>query len=378
MKIFVEAHTLLQNRSGVGWFAYGLSEGLQAHLKAGDSLSLLTHPREPIDLGTLLDNDQTYHKPIDWLPARAYHSLKFHNLMPPLDLLYGKGVYIFPNFIRWPLAQAPSVIAIHDLSMYDYPEYSSPQNLAFMTRHFKRSAEQADLIMAVSEFSKRTLCDRLNIPKEKVIVTYPAVPAHYYARTDDEVRAAKAKYSIFGKYMIFVSNLEPRKNLEGIIAAYRMLPAKLKQEVSLVLVGGHGWRDDDIRNAITEARLAGDRVIQPGYVDEDDLPALYTGAEASTYVSHYEGFGIPILEAMACGTPVIGGDNTGMPESAGKAAILVDSQDFDQISHAMHELLTKPALRNKHIEAGLKQVKKFDWQKSAGKLIAALHEQHLV
>ncbi|HSX33075.1 MAG TPA: glycosyltransferase family 1 protein [Candidatus Saccharimonadales bacterium] len=379
MNIFVEAHTILKNRSGVGWYTYGLSRALQARLGDGDNLYLLTHPREPIDLGELPDHDQTIEKPIDWMPARLYHALKFRNLMPPMDLIYGNGLYLFPNFIRWPLVHSPSVIFIHDLSMFVCPEYSSPANLTFMRRHLENSVRRANVIAAVSEYSKQVLCEHFDIDPNNVVVAYPAVDhSHYRPRTADEIAAVQAKYGVFGKYMLFVSNLEPRKNVEGIIAAYRQLPAKLRAEVSLVLIGGRAWQDEPIHAAIAAARLAGDRVIQPGYVDEADLPAFYAGAELSVYPSHYEGFGIPVLESMACGTPVITADNSSLPEVGGKAVTYVPSTDTKALTHAMQELLTKPALRDKFKKAGLSQAQKFTWDKTAATLLTSLAEHGLL
>ncbi|HEX8762187.1 MAG TPA: glycosyltransferase family 1 protein [Candidatus Saccharimonadales bacterium] len=379
MKLFVEAHTILKNRSGVGWFTHGLVRGLQSHLGPNDQLSLLTHPREPMDIADLLKNPQTLDKPIDWLPGRLYHALKFRNLVPPIDLAYGKGVYIFPNFIRWPLAHSPSVIVVHDLSMFDCPEYSSPQNLAFMTRHLGRSVEKADLIVAVSENSKKTLCDHFAINPRKVIVAHLAAePTLYYERGAEEVARVKGKYGIFGKYMLFVSTLEPRKNVEGLIRAYRNLPEKLRSEVSLVLVGGRGWRDESIRAAINDARIAGDRVVLPGYVETEDLPALYSGAETFVFPSHYEGFGLPVLEAMSCGTPVISANNSSLPEAGGTAAHYIDADDNDELTAAMKELLTNEPLQAKMRTAGLKQAAKFSWEKSSAAVLKGIEDNGLL
>lgn len=379
MRIIVEAHSILKNRSGVGSYAHSMVRGLQSHLKPTDSIHLLTHPNEPVDVEDLVRHPQTFDRPIDWMPSRVYHALKFRNAMPPVDLLYGKGIYFFPNFIRWPLAHSPSVIAVHDISMFDCPQYSSPANLEFMTKHLPGSVAKADMIVAVSEFSKKTLCDNFPIDPKKVIVTHLAADASlYYERSDQEIAGVKAKYGIFGKYMLFVGNLEPRKNLEGLVAAYRKLPAKLKDEVSLVLVGGRGWRDEDIRTAISDARIAGDRIILPGYVATEDLPAFYSGAEVFVWPSLYEGFGLPILEAMSCGTPVITANNSSLPEAAGKAALFVDANDTAQITESMRMMLTDPELRKKHVTAGYKQAKRFSWEKSTVAFLQGLKDNRLV
>lgn len=378
MKIFVEAHTILKNRSGVGWFTYGMVKGLQKSIGKHDSIELVTHPKEPMDIGDLVSDSKTIDRPIDWLPPQIYHALKFRNMMPPLDLFYGKGIYIFPNFIRWPLWRSPSIIVVHDLSMFVCPEYLHPKNLAFMTKHLPGSVKKADLIVAVSEASKQTLIEHFDIDPNKVIVAHLAAePSLYYRRSDEEIADVKAKYGIFGKYMLFVSTLEPRKNVEGLIAAYRALPAKQRAETSLVLVGGRGWQDEGIREAIRQARLAGDKVVLPGYVDTQDMAAMYSGAEAFVFPSHYEGFGLPILEAMSCGTAVITADNSSLPEAGGDAALYIDSRSHEQLVDAMKQVLTDDALREKLVKKGYKQAAKFSWENCADTIVAAIKKHKL-
>lgn len=378
MKIFVEAHTILKNRSGVGWFTYGMVQGLQKATGKRDSIKLVTHPKEPMDVGTLLADPKTTEMPIDWLPPQIYHALKFRNIMPPLDLFYGKGIYIFPNFIRWPLWRSPSIIVVHDLSMFVCPEYLHPKNLAFMTKHLPTSVKKADLIVAVSEASKQTLIEHFSIDPHKVVVAHLAAePSLYYRRSDEEIANTKAKYGIFGKYMLFVSTLEPRKNVEGLIAAYRALPAKQRAETSLVLVGGRGWQDEGIREAIRQARLAGDKVVLPGYVDTEDMAAMYSGAEAFVFPSHYEGFGLPILEAMSCGTAVITADNSSLPEAGGDAALYVDSHDHKQLVDAMKRVLTDDKLRETLVKKGYKQAAKFSWENCADTIVSSIKKLKL-
>ncbi|MDB5185594.1 MAG: glycosyl transferase group 1 [Candidatus Saccharibacteria bacterium] len=378
MKFFVESHTILKNKSGVGWFTHGLIKGMQSQLTDKDSIHLLTHPAEAMDIDDLLENSHTFDHPIDWMPARLYHALKFRNTIPPVDLVYGHGLYIFPNFIRWPLAHSPSVIVVHDLSMFDIPEYSSPKNVEFMTRHLPNSIAKADLIVAVSNSTKESLCNRFNVDPNKVVVAYLAAEPNHYRRTDEEIATVKAKYGIFGKYMLFVSTLEPRKNIEGIVRAYRALPKKLRDEYSLVLAGGWGWRDEAIREAIQEARMAGDRVVLTGYIDTDDKPALYSGATAFIWPSHYEGFGLPVVEAMSCGTPVLTANNSSLPEAGGDAALYVDSTSHEQLVEGMKQLLTDEHLRKQLIAKGYKQAGKFSWDTCAQTVLVGIHKHKLI
>ena len=377
MKLFVEAHTIVKNKSGVGYFAQGLVQGAQAQLDSRDSIHLITHPREPHDVDDLLKDRRTFEHPIDWMPGRLYHALKYRNTIPPIDLVYGKGVYVFPNFIRWPLARSPSVIVIHDLVVFDMPEYAHPKNVEFMTRHIPTSVEKADLIVAVSESSKQTLCRQFKVDPAKVIVTHLAAGPEYAPCSSDTVAAVRARYGIFGKYMLYLGTVEPRKNIEGIIRAYRALPKKLREEYSLVLAGGSGWRDEGIQQAIKEARMAGERVIATGYVDMDEKPALFSGAELFLFPSHYEGFGLPVVEAMQCGTPVITADNSSLPEAGGEAVVYVDSNNDEQLIDAMKQVLTDEKLRKKLIAKGFEQAKKFSWQKSAHGVLQGIKDRKL-
>lgn len=377
MKLFVESHTIIKNKSGVGWFAHGLVKGAQAELGPKDSIHLLTHPQEPHNTDDLLKDWRTFDHPIDWLPAQFYHALKFRNKLPPVDLLYGRGVYVFPNFIRWPLARSSSVIVVHDLSMFDMPEFSYPKNVEFMTRHLSTSVKRADLIIAVSKSTKQALCERFGVDPAKVIVTHLAAADDLYKRTEAEVAAAKAKYGIFGKYIFFVSNLEPRKNVDGIVRAYRALPRKLREEYSLVLSGGRAWRDDSIQAAINDARLAGERVITTGYIDIEDKPALISGAAVFLYPSHYEGFGIPVVEAMNCGTPVITANNTSLPEVGGDAVLYVDSRSDEQLTDALKSLLEDEKLRERYAAKGLKQAEQFSWPRTAHAVLEGIKSHGL-
>jgi glycosyltransferase involved in cell wall biosynthesis len=377
MKYFVEAHVILKNKSGVGWFAHGLVKGMQASLPKTDSIHLLTHPSEAMDVDELLHNKQTFEHPIDWLPARLYHALKFRNSMPPMDLFYGKGVYIFPNFVRWPLINSPSIITVHDLSMFDVPEYAHPKNLEFMTKHLPNSIKKADLIVSVSNSTKNVLCEKFNVDPSKIIVTHLAAEPNIYRRSEDEIASAKAKYGIFGKYLLFVGTLEPRKNIDGIVKAYRALPKKMRDEYSLVLVGGRGWRDEKISEAIHDARLAGERVITTGYIDIEDKPCLMSGAEVFVWPSHYEGFGLPIIEAMSCGTPVITANNSSLPEAGGDAALYVDSSDNKQLVEGLISLLNNSKKRKEMVSKGYKQAQKFSWEKCAGNVMDGIKKRRL-
>jgi len=180
---------------------------------------------------------------------------------------------------------------------------------------------------------------------------------------------------LLAELLLFVGNIEPRKNLITLLRAYNQLPTAIQNKCGLLLIGAKGWLDDEIHDMIIDMRMRGLKIIQPtDYVVDEDLPALYSGAKLFAYVSKYEGFGIPPIEAMACGTPVICSDNSSLPEAVGEAAILVKAADDKAIAQAIIELFSDQTKAAKYVELGYKQILKFDWEKSARLLLDALEE----
>jgi glycosyltransferase involved in cell wall biosynthesis len=185
---------------------------------------------------------------------------------------------------------------------------------------------------------------------------------------------AQARYGIGGRYLLYVGTLQPRKNLARVISAFSQLAsASALADVQLVLAGKRGWLYDDLFTQVARLGLAG-RVLFPGYIPESDLPALLGGALAFVYPSLYEGFGIPVLEAGACGVPVITSNTSSLPEVAGDAALLVDPYDVDAIADAMYRLVTDEALRAELTRRGAENVKRFSWEKCARETLAVLEQ----
>jgi glycosyltransferase involved in cell wall biosynthesis len=299
---------------------------------------------------------------------RTSNGLKIKGLQPPIDLLYGKKLYLYPNYTSWPMLFSPSIPFIYDLSFIFHPEFVAGPNQRFLAEQVGKSVKRASKILTISENSKREIVDYYGVKPDDIFICYPGVDTRsFYPRSDKETAYVKAKYGIFDdKYIMFLSNLEPRKNLKGLLGAYQQLPASIRKEYALLLVGAKGWNDQEIMDMILEMRMNGDRVIQPvDYVIDKDRPALYSGASVFAYVSHYEGFGIPPVEAMACGTPVVSADNSSLPEAVGDAAVMVDASDPTSIAKGLEKALTDTELRAKLIEKGYSQAEKFTYEKSA-------------
>lgn len=303
---------------------------------------------------------------------RISNGLKLRNKQPPLDLLFGKGTYLFPNFTSWPLARSKSIPIIYDLSYEKYPEFAEPRNQAFLSSQVRKTVSRADHIITISQNSKREIREFYGVGESSISVAYPAVDtAHYYRRSQNEINKALKKYHLEGSYILFVGNIEPRKNLIHLLLAYEKLPSQLRKKYSLVLVGAKGWQDAQIFETIQRLQSQGNLIQLPSKrVSDADMPAIYSGASVFVYPSIYEGFGIPPIEAMACGVPVVASDNSSLPEACGKAAILVSSRSKDEIKTAIQTILTDSADSRKAREKlGRHQVAKFSWGKSAAQLM---------
>lgn len=379
MKIGVEASCLgRKQRTGVDHYTYFLLRAMirQApqHQFELEYFRFITKP--PVSLGLEAPNVRQHR--VSLIPGKIYSALFKYMWAPPIDLLSGaRGqVYLFPNFARWHLMfTRKSVVVIHDLAYHHAPEYVPERLRDYLAKYVPKALTQANHILAVSEATRQDIIDTYGINPEKVTVASNAVDHDFfYRRNEAEVEKVLPKYGIEGSYIMFHGTIEPRKNLRGVMEAYRQLPDKLKRHYSLVLSGGKGWLDEDIHTQIADLQAQGARVVRTGYVDQADLPALYSGASAFLYPAFYEGFGLPIIEAMACGTPTITSNLSAMPEAAGDAGILIDPHDSTDIARAIESILTSPPTAKRMREAGLKQAAKFNWDDSARAALAAIEK----
>lgn len=302
---------------------------------------------------------------------RISNGLKIRGIQPFLDLFFGKKIYLFPNFSSWPLLWSKSLSIVYDLSYEKYPEYAEPRNQVFLSNEVKKTTQRSSRIITISENSKREISDFYDVPARSIDVLYPAVDtALFYRRTAKEVKTVQKKYNLEGGYILFVGNIEPRKNLKNLLLAYEKLDERIRHRHPLVLVGGKGWQDEEIYEIIQRLVFDGNKILRPTkYVDDQDLPALYSGASLFVYPSIYEGFGIPPVEAMACGAPVIASDNSSLPEAVGDAGLLVDALSVNDIAAAMESVFADEKLQHKLTKHGADQVAKFSWDESAAKLI---------
>lgn len=302
------------------------------------------------------------------LSFRTFSALWRRRWLPPMDLLYGRGVYIFPRFVDMPLLFSKSAVVILDLSFELHREYSDEQNAIFLSKQVGKSVSNSQKIITISANAKREIVDFYNLSSDFVKIATPATdPRFFYRRSAQEISIVKEKYNIEGDYILALSNLEPRKNLNALIDAYCSLPKEITNKTSLLLVGVKGWKTEALFEKITARVNEGYKIIRPStYVDDDDKPAVISGASMLVYPSHYEGFGMPPLEALACGVPVITSDNSSLPEVVGNAGRMVSSDNSDELLVAIKDYLgSMDSLTKKTIKAGPVQARKFSWKQSA-------------
>ena len=258
-----------------------------------------------------------------------------------------------------PRLRQPTVITIHDLTTLLFPQHHTRLNRLYLRWALPVMAQRARLIIANSCATQRDIVAQLGVAPEKIAVVYMGVDLQRFAPQPAAiVDAHLASVGVRAPYVLALGTLEPRKNLAALLQAYALLPPSAPQ---LVLTGGQGWGDNPLSVIIEQLGLT-KRVHLTGYVADKFLPALYSGAAAFVYPSFYEGFGLPVLEAMACGAPVITSNVSSLPEVAGEAAVLIDPQRPDQLAAALQTLLDSPAQCGALSEAGLARAHTLSWE----------------
>ncbi len=382
--IFIDGLGLVEGHfSGVGQYILGIMRGLDELLEEMKYQRAENIPRIVIIIprNTRAKYLKYNFKHIEFktfpLSFRVMSALWYRGKLPPMDLWFGRGTYIFPRFVGMPLLFSKSLLVIFDLSFELYREYSDEGNAKFLSKGVRKSVDKAQSIITISENAKKELVDFYGLRSSDVAVATPATdPAVFYRRGEMEVNRVKRRYGVKGKYILALSNLEPRKNLSALVDAYCALPKEITDEVGLLLVGVSGWKTESLFQHIVQKVDEGYNIMRPTkYVKDRDKPAIISGAEMLVYPSHYEGFGMPPLEALACGVPVITADNSSLPEVVGKAGVTVPSGDIQKIKLAIENYLEQiDSVTDSVALAGPTQAAKFSWRASAQVFLDAVKE----
>jgi len=257
------------------------------------------------------------------------------------------------------------VTTVHDLSFHLHPDWHPKERVEYFEKYFWDEVVKSDRIITGSHCAKQELLQYIEFDADKIDVIYHGVDHDNFKQYPKVIlKNFRNRFNIPKKYILFVGSIEPRKNLFSLLSAYRKLDTTIKKEYKLVLVGFKGWRNDEIMSLLEAEK---ENIIYLGYLNDQELAYVYNMASLFCYPSFYEGFGLPPLEAMACGTPVIVSNLSSMPEVCGDAALYADPYDINDISKKMQRLLENDLLQKEMAERGLEHVKRFTWEDAASK-----------
>ena len=293
----------------------------------------------------------------------------------PLELFTGTiNLFHSPDFVLPPLRCRHTIVTIHDMSFLVMPECALPSLVRYLTGSVPRAVLRADVVVAVSHSTKADLVQLLGVNEDKVVVGKEGVGDDFSPVTDEVLlQQARATYVGADPFILNVGTLEPRKNQARLIQAYHQLIQENGIPHRLAIVGRRGWLYENVFAMVERLQLK-ERVLFLGHVPDQDLPALYSLADIFVYPSLYEGFGMPPLEAMACGTPVVASNVSSLPEVLGDAALLVDPTNVTELAQAMFQALTDQATRQALIAKGFERAKKFTWVEAAQQMLGLYHQ----
>jgi len=292
----------------------------------------------------------------------------FRDWLVPIELAAGKfDIFHGLDDLVPRVSRGKSVVTIHDMAYMRTPDSLRPEWVEFKKRHTTRSARQADKIVTVSEFSKKDICTYLEVAEEKVAVIYHGISPIYRMLEDrDAVARTLQKHGIEGPYILFVGTFQPNKNVERLIEIFGSIKRDHRIPHRLVLVGARGWFFNTIFRKIAQLNLE-ESIKCMGYIPQEDMPSFYNGADLFVLPSLLEGFGIPVIEAMACGIPVVTSNACSLPEIVGDAGLLFEPTNREEMKKALLAVLSDNALSQALRERSLKRAHEFSWETAATK-----------
>ena len=379
-KIVVDATPITPQPSGVGLYVANLIDHLwQLQLSEKFELGIVYQPsfknwvqRNLSFPESLQRYSESYFLPF---PVRITNFL-LKNLPQAFPLWLEKythypDIFHGTNFNVFPYQKSLKVITLYDLTFLRYPEYVD-RVVANYTPRVKQCLQWTDLVITISESTKQDAINYLQISPEKIHVT-PLASRYYpnYLSVEKQEQIKQScEYNFNQPYILFISTIEPRKNITALITAFNYLKQKYKIEHNLVLIGKKGWRYEPIFQAIAESTYQ-NYIYHLDYLSDDLVALFYTLAEVFVYPSHYEGFGLPVLEAMKLGTPVITANSSSLPEVVGDAGLLINPDDPIELAEAILQVISNSQLQQDLIIKGQKRAEKFSWHKTAKETLKA-------
>lgn len=370
-RIGIDVTSALTQGGGIGRYTRELVQALVALTPTIDYLLFSAKP--PAQLPTsqpLPQTERVRHVPAP-LSEQWLYRLWYRARLPlPVQWVTGRlDLFHSPDFVLPPVSGGiPTLLTVHDLSFVHYPEVYPAPLVRYLNRVVPASVQRATHVLADSIATKQDMIVLWDVSPEKITVVYSGVDEHFRPITDPQrLTAMRQKYRLgAAPYVLAVGTLQPRKNYQFLIRAFK--PIAHNWPHNLVIVGGKGWLYDDILAEIEAQGLTG-RVVLTGFVEDADLPAIYSAAALFLFPSLYEGFGLPALEAMACGVPVIAANVSSLPEVVGEAGLLLSPHEQAVWSENIHRLLLDAPHRARLVGAGAVQAHHFTWRKAARQLL---------
>lgn len=387
IKIVFDGQLFLKgNKTGIAWGADNVIREIAKDEAFDCSLNYLTKgcPEDKIEGMKEYEKEGIKLHAVDSVSSRFFIFLwgVFHY---PYSRIFKTEaqIYQFFNFVVPIGIKGKKVTMVHDMSYLAYPGSVRLRTKMWLHLFLKGSLKRADCIITVSEFTKKELVRYLQVPSEKIRVMYQGVDLSFYRpdHSPEEIEKVKAKYGIRGEYLFYIGTIEPRKNLQRLIEAYGLLLDGCEKEgqksiesvPDLILAGGEGWLCEDIYKAAGKPSVRG-KVKFLGYIDKEDTPLLMCGARCFCFPSIYEGFGMPPVEAMACGTPVLASKEASLPEILSDKAVYVDAFSVEDISEKLKQVVLDDELLKKMKQGCREYAMRYDWKNSANTLKTVYRE----
>lgn len=368
----------LAAKSGVGYYSLGLLAALAG--KYPEELEIVAHFFDfgnKVDIAGLPRAKNIHYVRTVWAPRQVFYMLRRFGIPIAYEWFLKRRVdfFLFPNFLGWPsLHKTPSAPVIHDLYYLEHPEQVSRLNQYDLQHLVPKTLRRSAFVIAISEVTAKALGTAYPDIQRPVVVSHvPPVNLPALAVGDGE-RLIK-QLGITGRFILFLGNIEPRKNLGGLLDAYRLLPEKLRGSYGLVIAGGKGWKDEPVLRKLSDMQSEGLNIIQTGYVSDEQKAALYQAASVFVLPSLYEGFGMPLLEAMSYDTPVLASDIPVFREVASDAVLYTNPLKSDDMAARLEQLLLDDDLQRTLAAKGRKRLEKFSWEQTAAALYKAIREE---
>jgi glycosyltransferase involved in cell wall biosynthesis len=369
LRIGIDYTAAVRQGAGIGRYTRELVRAL-AELNGSHDYVLFaaTGGQRPVDMAWP-PNFQTR-----WVPlSERALTILWHRLQLPLWVEFATGpvdIFHSPDFVLPPVRWARTLVTVHDLSFIRYPQCADANLRGYLNKVVPRSVRRADLVLADSQSTKDDLVELLDVEPNKIEVVYPGVEERFRPIEDQALlEEVRRRYNLPTRFILGLGTLQPRKNFTRLIEAFASGQVGKFASLHLVIAGGKGWLYEEIFATVEQLDME-ERVVFPGFVADGDLPALYNLADLFVFPSLYEGFGLPPLEAMACGTPVVTSNASSLPEVVGEAGLMVEATNVEALAEAMKQVLEDDALREGMIAKGMKQTKKFTWEQAAAKLLS--------